>query len=258
MPGDTLTVPTDRSRTRTRSQGSIVALLVVQREHLRSIHRTCNSAARLTDTSTPITVSTKLQTLTHLWAKCRCNHEELTEYSTDPDVSDYLQGTEFGDMEDRVLDATDALTALQSNLPSASSTRRDAANASSTSRFISLERIPLPTFNGDQKDWAHFRDMFDSMVIRESGLSNVQKFYYLKSCLTGAALSLIKNLPITDANFESAWKLINDHYQDIQVLTFSLIVRLLKLRPVSGDNPAALEALVNQTREILVSLENLN
>ncbi|XP_067203819.1 uncharacterized protein [Linepithema humile] len=165
MPGDTLTVPTDRSRTRTRSQGSIVALLVVQREHLRSIHRTCNSAARLTDTSNSITVSTKLQTLTHLWAKCRCNHEELTEYSTDPDVSDYLRGTEFGDMEDRVLDATDALTALQSILPSTTSTRGDAANASSTSRFTSLERIPLPTFNGDQKDWAHFRDMFDSMVI---------------------------------------------------------------------------------------------
>ncbi|XP_029161043.1 uncharacterized protein LOC114932808 [Nylanderia fulva] len=258
MPGDTLKLPTDQSRNRTRSQGSIIALLVVQREYLRSIHRTCNSAVRLTETSASITVSTKLQTLTQLWAKCRCNHEELTAYSIDPDVSDYLKGTEFGDMEDRVLDATDALTALQSNMPSTSSIRRDAADASSTSRFTSLERIPLPTFNGDQKDWAHFRDMFDSMVVRESGLSNVQKFYYLKSCLTGTALSLIKNLPITDANFESAWKLINDHYQDIQVLTFSLIVRLLKLRPVSGDSPAALETLVNQTREILVSLENLN
>lgn len=118
-------------------------------------------------------------------------------------------------------------------------------------RLPALEKIPLPIFDGDSKDWPNFHDMFEALVVIEPAVTNVHKFYYLKQSLRGNALDLIKNISVTNDSFAAAWKLVRDHYQDVQILTFSHLTRLLKLEPVNTDEGGRLENLVVQTREIL-------
>ncbi|KAH1027866.1 hypothetical protein HUJ05_001297 [Dendroctonus ponderosae] len=46
-----------------------------------------------------------------------------------------------------------------------------------------LPQLSLPEFSGVYSDWHRFRDMFLAIVHNNSGLSNVQRFYYLEAAL---------------------------------------------------------------------------
>lgn len=69
-----------------------------------------------------------------------------------------------------------------------------------TNPFKHLPTVSFPQFSGNQLEWETFRDMFDAMVHKTS-LSNVQKFYYLKSSLTGKAAERIRNMAISETNY---------------------------------------------------------
>ncbi|KYN11441.1 hypothetical protein ALC57_16410, partial [Trachymyrmex cornetzi] len=70
----------------------------------------------------------------------------------------------------------------------------------------------LPKFTGKIAEWESFRNMFESLVACNVSLSKVQKFYYLKTSVTGEATVLINNLKISEANYDSAWQLLIDEY----------------------------------------------
>lgn len=53
-----------------------------------------------------------------------------------------------------------------------------------------------------------FRDIFNSLVASNKTLLNVQRLHYLKANLTGEASLTIKNFTITDANYKTAWDVL--------------------------------------------------
>lgn len=55
-----------------------------------------------------------------------------------------------------------------------------------------LPRIPMPTFTGLYTDWISFRDFFESLVLKNESISNVQKLHYLKVSIERDASSLLK------------------------------------------------------------------
>ncbi|CAG9135851.1 unnamed protein product [Plutella xylostella] len=57
------------------------------------------------------------------------------------------------------------------------------------SQSIKFPEISLPSFNGDKTHWVEFRDSFDALI-NQSNLKSIQKFKYLKSCLTDSALEV--------------------------------------------------------------------
>jgi len=65
---------------------------------------------------------------------------------------------------------------------------------------VKLPTIQLPSYDGTITTWLHFRDTFDSLIIQNKMLSNVQKFQYLLSSLKGEARQLIANLQISHDN----------------------------------------------------------
>jgi hypothetical protein len=77
-----------------------------------------------------------------------------------------------------------------------------------SSGYVKLPSIELPSFDGTVSKWFHFRDTFDSLIIQNRTLPNVQKLHYLLSSLKGEAKALISNLPITNDNFSVAWGLV--------------------------------------------------
>jgi hypothetical protein len=69
-----------------------------------------------------------------------------------------------------------------------SSSHNSTLNMSTTQGRVQLPPIKLPEFSGNIQDWEPFFDCFRSMVHEDSSFTSAQKFCYLRSCVTGAAL----------------------------------------------------------------------
>lgn len=58
---------------------------------------------------------------------------------------------------------------------------------------VKLPPLPIPTFNGAYEEWQSFRNNWQSIIDSQNGLSNIVKMHYLKSHVSGSALSVVKN-----------------------------------------------------------------
>jgi len=91
----------------------------------------------------------------------------------------------------------DLKSALHAKVPAPAETAKPTARTT-------LPRIQLPTFSGKYEDWPAFRDLFKSIIGKDTSTSSVEKLHYLKTCLKGEAELLIRSLTTTDENFERA------------------------------------------------------
>lgn len=120
-----------------------------------------------------------------------------------------------------------------------------------------LDKIKLPNFNGDVREWARFRDIFSSMVDKDTSLEPVTKLYLLRDSLAGDALSLVNKFDITAANYPLAWKALEDAYENPRVLASAYLEQILGFKMPNrpgladfqnfltdvADNVSALQAL---------------
>lgn len=63
----------------------------------------------------------------------------------------------------------------------------------------------LIIFEGKLEDWPHFRNFFLSLIQSNEGLSDIEKFHYLVSCLKSELLTKEKTLPVTSQNYTIVW-----------------------------------------------------
>ncbi|GBN62327.1 hypothetical protein AVEN_172279-1 [Araneus ventricosus] len=75
---------------------------------------------------------------------------------------------------------------------------------------VKLPTLSVPTFNGKIENWIMFKDMFVTSVIDNKSISNSMKLQYLKASCRDEALRVIQSISISDANFDIAWKLLED------------------------------------------------
>ena len=73
-----------------------------------------------------------------------------------------------------------------------------------------LQKIPLPSFNGNMRDYPKFKDDFLKYVQPRIG-DNEAGVYVLTSCLKGDALDQVKNV---DDDAEKVWKCLDEKYGD--------------------------------------------
>lgn len=116
-------------------------------------------------------------------------------------------------------------------------------SASNSNNRVRLEPIALPTFRGNIQDWESFYDCFRVMVHQDNGLSAAQKFYYLRSSLTGAALDLVKSVPMTDANYEVAINRLRQRYDNPSLVIQSHIRSILETPHIQKPTASELQAL---------------
>ena len=73
-----------------------------------------------------------------------------------------------------------------------------------------LPKITLPRFNGDVKKWNTFWDSFDSAIHSNTDIANIDKFNYLKSLIEGQASRAIQRLILTNDNYDTAVKILEE------------------------------------------------
>ena len=132
--------------------------------------------------------------------------------------------------------------------------------SSRTERKLRLPKIELKKFDGPVTilNWRGFWDQFDSAVNDSDDLSNIDKFNYLRSFLTGSALKVIEGLSLTKDNYEHAIALLKERFGNTQILISSHMEVLVKLPKVNNINDVSrlrniydrLEPSVRNLREL--------
>jgi len=129
--------------------------------------------------------------------------------------------------------------------------------ASGPSVSIPLPRIDLPKFSSQYTEWVSFRDIFESLVINNECLTNVQRLHYLKTSLTDDARVVIKNITVTDANYELAWEAVRERYENTRAIVSSYLNNILDAAPMKADTVSELKRVHDMVNDAVLALRSL-
>ncbi|XP_011858906.1 PREDICTED: uncharacterized protein LOC105556423 [Vollenhovia emeryi] len=81
-----------------------------------------------------------------------------------------------------------------------------------------LPEIKLPEFSGDFTKWIFFKNSFETTIHSDPDLTPMQKHQYLVGQLQGEARQVIQGFTISDENYENAWELLTDTYDNTMLI----------------------------------------
>uniref|UniRef100_A0A182PWK4 DUF1758 domain-containing protein n=1 Tax=Anopheles epiroticus TaxID=199890 RepID=A0A182PWK4_9DIPT len=87
------------------------------------------------------------------------------------------------------------------------------------------------------------------MIDSATQYSGVQKFYYLRTSLSGPALQLIQSIPISEENYTVAWKLLLNHYNHPKRLKHLHVEALFEDAALKKECAKNLAQRMKSTRE---------
>lgn len=113
--------------------------------------------------------------------------------------------------------------------------------------MVPLERIKIPTFDGNFAKWREFRDLFQSLVCDNQDLSNVQKLHHLKNSLQGEAAGVVDSWSVTQANFAAAWQRLQEVYDDEYQIVNAHLRNLFGIPCLQSANYTELRRLIDRS-----------
>ena len=150
---------------------------------------------------------------------------------------------------------TKQLINIRRSTPSQSTSGASAAGRVSAS--LKLPEVRIPTFDGALEDWQSFYDSFSSTIDQNEHLAPVQKFYHLRSALTGWAARSIQSLAITESNYAIAIDVLKekfDCHRQICMRHWDLIFDYPKIIKETSE---AIDDLIETVKVNLQALEKL-
>ncbi|KAL0839095.1 hypothetical protein ABMA28_017074 [Loxostege sticticalis] len=126
-----------------------------------------------------------------------------------------------------------------------------------TSSQVKLPPIQLGTFSGDYRDWMSFRDLFKSLVHDNATISKVNKCQYLKSSLRGEAESLVKQVAVTEVNYDIIWDILNNRYNNKRSIVNTYIGKMLNAKRITTESSKHIRELLDVTTECLAVLKSI-
>lgn len=101
---------------------------------------------------------------------------------------------------------------------------------------VNLPQLHIPRFNGDLTSWNAFYQLFNTLIVNNNMLSNIEKLIYLKSYLSGEPLHLIDTLQLTDSNLNIAIETLKQRYDNQLSIIFSHIMNLVDIPSLTKVN----------------------
>lgn len=115
----------------------------------------------------------------------------------------------------------------------------------------------VPKFDGTNLvKFMAFKDAFESIVKRDTRLSDIEKFMLLIEALEGEAKAMLEGLPLTSANFNHAWDLLYDRYGRNELLVSAYMKALWEL-PGPVHDVRSITAFYDSIQAYTRSLESL-
>lgn len=96
-----------------------------------------------------------------------------------------------------------------------------------------LPVIKLPEFSGDYTKWMFFKDSFETTIHQDQGLTAMRKHQYLIGVLQGEARSVIQGFKISNKNYENAWTLLTETYDNKMMIIQTHLDELLEFPSIT-------------------------
>jgi hypothetical protein len=121
-----------------------------------------------------------------------------------------------------------------------------------------LPKMKMPVFDGSPLNWQGFWDQFKTSVHNNTGISAIDKFNYLKGCLSGEALAAVSGLALSSSNYLEAIELLSKRFGNEQLLISAHMESLLKIGKVrSREIIKELRMLYNHVENCIRNLKAL-
>nr|XP_034836350.1 uncharacterized protein LOC117992744 [Maniola hyperantus] len=117
--------------------------------------------------------------------------------------------------------------------------------------------LQIGKFDGSYSKWLEFRDLYCSLVHNNKRIPTPIKFCYLNSYLEGEASRVISNLEVTDANYDKAWDLLCERYDNKRLLIKGHLNSLLSFDIKPSDTDKVLRSIVDNINKNLRALSSL-
>ncbi|XP_022161886.1 uncharacterized protein LOC111027777 [Myzus persicae] len=138
-------------------------------------------------------------------------------------------------------------------LPSSSN-----ASAVHESSHIQLPKIQIPSFDGDILLWIPFRDTFKSLVHSNDSLSNIERFHYLHSAVTGSASTVIRSIPLSDPNYLVAWKALEERFDNPRLIVNAHLDKIFNFQPLKSASLNDLKTFLDTFKENIGALKTFD
>lgn len=122
---------------------------------------------------------------------------------------------------------------------------------SDTLTHVRLPKLNLPIFSGKYDEWFPFFNTFHSVIHSNAALSNIQRFQYLRAYLTGGASNVVNSLEISEANYEVAWALLKQRFDNKRVIVKNHIKAIMDLSFMTKENYTELRQIARHLHALL-------
>ncbi|KAK2575210.1 hypothetical protein KPH14_008410, partial [Odynerus spinipes] len=120
-----------------------------------------------------------------------------------------------------------------------------------------LPDISLPKFSGEYLKWPAFRDLFSSLILQSSRLTNIERLHYLRGCMEGKAAQVIEGLPLTGDSLQPSWELLTSRFENKRLITQAHLDQLFKISTPTSKSADALNKIITTVAEATKALHTL-
>ncbi|XP_058816978.1 uncharacterized protein LOC131680277 [Topomyia yanbarensis] len=122
---------------------------------------------------------------------------------------------------------------------------------------VKLPDIRLPSFSGKIREWVTVRDTFRSLIDNNNQLTDVDKFTYLRSSLSGDALQEVSSLELSADNYSVAWKALVRRYENKKLIMKAHLDALFSLETLKKESYDGINQLIGEFDKNLQMLEKI-
>lgn len=188
--------------------------------------------------------------------ECADIFEKVFETCEENDLEKYI--TEQQSIQENIDKLWVSVKRKTAELKPVSQISVSAKTEGTVSETIRLPKLNLPSFSGNLHEWLSFRDIFRSSIHNNSALSASQKLSYLKLSLLAEPLKIIQSIPISDANYDIAWNLLEDRFSNKKDQVYAHLKRFISFPSIQPENSVSILKLVDNVNECIRSLEILD
>ena len=139
------------------------------------------------------------------------------------------------------------------NFKDANSTS-DAAPVKERGSNLQLQKIPMPSFAGNIRDYPRFKSDFEKYVLPSLKDTNAAAFV-LGSCLKDEPLQLVKNV---EDNIIAMWNRLDEVYGNPAKVVDIIMNEIKRLQPIQEDDFHSLISLIDVVERGYMDLSRLN
>ncbi|XP_053687053.1 uncharacterized protein LOC128736588 [Sabethes cyaneus] len=224
-----------------------------------SFDNMCRFMEQYRDDTRSAEVNVRLEQLDRLWDKMNEAIDDVESHEESIEEADSFVKNRI-DFENRFYELKAFLVGKQRedcDQTVLNQTTRSLDNPPGPTPHVRLPQITLPKFSGKIDEWLTFRDLFTSLIHRQTDLPEIEKFHYLRSQLEGEALSIIDSLPLIKANYTVAWELLTKRYSNTKVLRKRQVQALFELPTIRRESASELNSLLDNFEKIVKSLDQV-